>query len=113
MSFGFYVHGQRKDSADPASDEGIFYEGPASVSYLSFIFFHSTRHLCRIYLLSFFFMKAWLHPLFHFLGAIFGRKLIFSIFDLWNSLSSIYCLWFFAVYEMDFLLMGMLNAEEY
>ena len=90
--------------------------------------FMKVRLLCHIYLLSsstrhgisvvfiflsFLLMKAWLRPLFHFLGAIFGRKLIFGIFDLWNSLSSIYCLWFFAVYEVDFLLMDMLNEEEY
>ena len=69
--------------------------------------FMKVRLLCHIYLLSsstrhgisvvcifylFFLMKAWFRPLFHFLGAIFGWKLIF---DMWISLSSFYRLWFF------------------
>ena len=72
--------------------------------------FMKARLLCHIYLLSsstrhgicvvfifylFILMNAWLRPLFHFLGAIFGWKLIFGFFDMWNSLSSIYCLCFF------------------
>ena len=61
----------------------IFYLLPldtASLSYLSFFFF---------------LIKAWLRPLYHFWNQMFGWKLIFGIFDMWNSLSLIYCLWFF------------------
>ena len=103
MSFGFYVHGQRKDSADPASDEGIFYEGLASVSYLSFIFFHSTRHLCRIYLLFFSLLRPGFVPCTIFLAQYLVENSFLAF-----SISGILCLQFtvFGLSEVGFFANG-------